>query len=148
VEEGRLTEEKLLEALSRGEELDAEVQAARQQGIEEANKLRDQVLSLEKVISDMEAARSAEEARRTAASAEEAARLSKELEDQVSLAKKKLKEEEAKDREEAKAQGKDKVTKSAAAKEAYWDVERLSRELEGKEKEIEAAKVNPKSRRP
>ena len=92
MEEGRLTEEKLLEALSRGEDLDAEVQAARQEGIEEANKLRDQVLELEKVISDMEAARSAEEAKRTAASAEEAARLSKELEDQVNLAKLKLKD--------------------------------------------------------
>jgi hypothetical protein len=43
VEEGRLTEERLLEALSRGEELAGEVQAARQAGIEEANKLKDQV---------------------------------------------------------------------------------------------------------
>ena len=54
---------------------------------------------------NLQAAKALEESERTAKDAEEAQRLEAQLQDQVGLAKKKLKEEEQKDREEAKAKG-------------------------------------------
>ena len=60
------------------------------------------------------------------------------LEDQVDLARRALKEAEQRDREDAKARGGEgaKVVRSEGAKAAYWDLERLTKEVESKKAEI------------
>ena len=72
------------------------------------------------------------------------------LEDQVDLARKALNEAETRDKEDAKAKGGGaKVVRSEAAKAAYWNLDRLSKEVDAKMKEIadlnervEALKLN------
>ena len=62
------------------------------------------------------------------------------LEEQVDLARSALKEAERRDREDARAKGGEgaRVVRSEGAKAAYWDLERLAKEVEAKKAEIAA----------
>eukprot|EP00281_Chroomonas_sp_CCMP1168_P015059 CAMPEP_0206216478 /NCGR_PEP_ID=MMETSP0047_2-20121206/2741_1 /ASSEMBLY_ACC=CAM_ASM_000192 /TAXON_ID=195065 /ORGANISM="Chroomonas mesostigmatica_cf, Strain CCMP1168" /LENGTH=267 /DNA_ID=CAMNT_0053638825 /DNA_START=101 /DNA_END=901 /DNA_ORIENTATION=- len=132
--------QKLVDAYKRCEAMAEELSEARRVGVEREKELQVEILALHKAFGEVEASKARDEARRAEEDTQENTRLKTQLEDQVDLARKSLHEAEKKDREEAKAKGENaKVVRSAAAKEAYWDLERLSQELQGKQTLIEEA---------
>lgn len=74
---------KLLESYARIEELEREVAMTQKENLDQARALREEVLNLQKVLTDMEASSASEEAKRAETDAQENTRQKIALEDQV-----------------------------------------------------------------